>query len=82
MKMEMKPVESRQFKEVGYDPATQKMRINFGKSTYEYSNVDQAEFDTFMAAPSLGKHFGEHFKKNTEAYPYVKLPAEGETQSS
>lgn len=73
--MEMKDVKSSQFKQVGYDPATKKMRINFGKSTYEYSNVEQNHHDEFMKAESLGSHFGKHFKKNADKHPFVRLPA-------
>jgi hypothetical protein len=76
MPFEFKPVKSSQFKAVAYDPATQKMRINFGKSTYEYSNVSQEKHDEFMASDSLGRYFGEHFKKNVDAYPFARLPAE------
>lgn len=72
----MNDVKSSQFKRVGYDPATQKMRINFGKSTYEYSNVEQAHYDEFMKAGSLGSHFGKHFKKNAEKHPFVRLSSE------
>lgn len=74
--MEMKPVQSSQFKRVGYDPVTQKMRIDFGKSTYEYSNVAQKDFEDFMSAPSLGSHFGANFKKNVEKFPFARLSAE------
>jgi hypothetical protein len=74
--MEMKAVASSQFKRVGYDPTTQKMRIDFGKSTYEYSNVAQKDYEEFMAAPSLGSHFGATFKKNVEKFPFARLPVE------
>lgn len=74
--MEMKDVKSSQFKQVGYDPATKKMRINFGKSVYEYSNVEPEHHAEFMKAESLGRHFGQNFKKNVEKHPFVRLPAE------
>lgn len=74
--MEMKNVTSSQFKRVGYDPATQKMRIDFGKSTYEYSNVAQKDYEDFMAAPSLGSHFGSQIKKQPDKFPFVRLSAE------
>jgi hypothetical protein len=76
MPFEFKPVQSSQFKAVAYDPTTQKMRINFGKSTYEYANVAQKDYDEFMAAPSLGSHFGAKFKKNAEVFPFTRLPPE------
>ena len=47
--MQMNNVQSSQFKRVGYDAATQKMRIDFGKSTYEYSNVAQKDYDAASA---------------------------------
>lgn len=71
--MKMDPVVSSQFKRVGYDPATQKMRIDFGKSTYEYSNVTQEDYTAFMGAESLGSHFGKVFKKGADKFPYVRL---------
>lgn len=74
--MEMKNVQSSQFKRVGYDPATQKMRIDFGKSTYEYSNVSQKDYEDFMAAPSLGSHFGAQIKKHPDKFPYARLSSE------
>lgn len=73
MPFEFKPVTSSQFKAVAYDPTTKKMRINFGKSTYEYSNVEQIHYDAFMSAPSLGSHFGSYFKKNAELHPFERL---------
>jgi hypothetical protein len=74
--MQMNKVQSSQFKRVGYDPATQTMRIDFGKSTYQYSNVAQKDYDEFMAAPSLGSHFGAKFKKNAEVFPFQRLSVE------
>lgn len=73
---EFKPVKSSQFRAVAYDPTTKKMRVNFGKSTYEYANVEQEHFDDFMKAPSLGAHFGAHFKKNSEKHPFTRLSSE------
>lgn len=74
--MQMSKVQSSQFKRVGYDPTTQKMRIDFGKSTYEYSNVAQKDYEEFMGAPSLGSHFGANFKKNVEKFPFERLSSE------
>ena len=82
MSLVFKPVQSSQFKAVAYDPATKKMRINFGKSTYEYSNVEQPHYDSFMSAPSLGSHFGKHFKANTELHPFVRLSSEEHEQGA
>lgn len=79
--MKMQNVTSSQFKRVGYDPTTKKMRIDFGKSTYEYSNVEQTHFDDFMKAPSMGSHFGANFKKNVEKFPFVRMSAEDHAAS-
>lgn len=76
MPFEFKPVKSSQFKSVAYDPTTKKMRINFGKSTYEYSNVEPKDHADFMAAPSLGSHFAANFKKNTEKFPFARLSSD------
>lgn len=74
--MDLNKVQSSQFKRVGYDPATKKMRIDFGKSTYEYSNVEPQDFEDFMKADSLGSHFGKVFKKNVEKFPFTRLSDE------
>jgi hypothetical protein len=75
MAFKFTPVKSSQLKAVAYDPVTKKMRINFGNSTYEYSNVEPEDHSTFMKAPSIGRHFGAVFKKN-DKYPFVRLSAE------
>jgi hypothetical protein len=73
--MQMNNVQSSQFKRVGYDATTQKMRIDFGKSTYEYSNVSGEDYAQFMGADSLGRHFGATFKKN-DKFPFQRLSTE------
>jgi hypothetical protein len=71
------PISSSQIHSIGHDPATNTCAICFkGKdgaagSVYHYENVDAATFEAFKSAKSLGRHFGEHFKKN-EKHPYAK----------
>lgn len=71
--MERQEVKSSQIKSVGHDPSTNMMEIEFnGGAIYQYSNVDQEEFDTFLKSESIGKHFGATFK-NDARYPFVKI---------
>lgn len=57
--IEMKPVASSNLSAVGYDPATQRLRVRFGTKPliYEYADVPQAKFDGLMAAESKGSYF-------------------------
>jgi hypothetical protein len=46
-----------------YDPDTQVMTIEFmNGSIYEYANVPQDEYESFVNASSAGKYFGAHIK--------------------
>ena len=61
---EMVPVSSSQIEAVGFNAATNQLRIRFLKngSLYEYDNVDQATFDGLVNAPSVGSYFGAVIK--------------------
>lgn len=60
----MKPVErSSTIEAVGYDPATQLLKVKFKSGgTYHYESVPAAEHQKLMAAESIGKHFHAHIR--------------------
>ena len=73
--MEMIPVTSSNVKAnvkaYGYEPVTQKFRVQFGSgSTYEVSNFPQSELSKFIAAPSKGSHYAQYIRGK---YPIVKV---------
>jgi hypothetical protein len=61
-------VESSQIFSVGFDAAIGDIEIQFktakgeGGSVYRYTGKTKADFDAFVGAESLGKHFGAHIK--------------------
>lgn len=80
--MDMKPVKSSQIHAIGYDPATNKLRIQFlaGKdrvpgSIYEYDNVSSDLHAALIGADSIGRHFGA-FIKNNANIPFRKIDPE------
>jgi len=87
MPIERKPVDSSQIHNVGYDPDTKTMEIQFKNrdgapgSVYSYANVEQAVADDFFREKdengekwSVGRHFGRTLKADPKKYPYTKLP--------
>lgn len=61
--MTMQPVESSNIHSVGYDAATETMRVRFrsGK-TYDYPGTKPDEHTRFMEAKSKGGHFSKVFR--------------------
>jgi KTSC domain len=59
---------------LGYDPVSRRATIQFKNSSalYHYPNVEQADFDALKNAPSVGTHFGMHFRLK---YPGEKVAA-------
>ncbi len=58
-------VESNQVKAIGYDEATKTLAVTFTRGTgaiYHYPDVSKETFDSFKAAESIGKFFGQHIK--------------------
>lgn len=56
-------VQSSQLSEVGYDPETKKLEIQFKNgAVYEYDNVPQSTYDELMAAESVGAYFNKFVK--------------------
>lgn len=70
--MNMTPVSSSNLKAVGYDAATQTLRIAFISSgIYEYSAVPSSIHAGLMAASSHGSYFDTHIKKGPYSYRKV-----------
>ena len=68
-------VTSNQVKAIGYDADTKTLAVTFTRgqgAIYHYANVEQATFDAFKSAESIGKFFGQHIK----SLPFDKFPAE------
>lgn len=69
--MQMKAVKSGNIKKIGYAPESKKLRVQFSSgSEYDYDDVSQKEFDSFVGAKSIGKHF---FAKIRNMKKFTKL---------
>lgn len=63
--MERRPVSSSHLAAVGYDPAAQKMQVEFSNgAVYEYHGIPAHVHDALMSAHSAGEHFAKHIKTN------------------
>lgn len=61
--MEMEPVNSTNVHSIGYDPASETLRIKYHSGhTGDYANVPQNKHDELMAADSKGQFLNEHVK--------------------
>jgi len=78
----LQDVDSTQIHSIGYDPETQTLAIRFTRgfgekrgpgSLYHYSNVEQADYDAFLASESKGKHFGQHIKPFADKFHFQKI---------
>lgn len=61
----MSDVKSSQIKQVGYDPDTKTLAIQFSHGAgahYHYPGVSEEDYQKFIGAESLGAHFGKHLK--------------------
>lgn len=47
---------------IGYDPATQTLRVEFHSGTYEYDGVTPAQHEALMAADSKGSFIHAHVR--------------------
>ena len=68
--MHMVPVSSSNLVAVGYDAATQTLRIQFHSGTYDYYNVPEHVYHGLLNAPSKGQYHHNHIK---HAYPYRRI---------
>jgi hypothetical protein len=65
--MNMIPVRSSAIRAVGYDPATQRMRITFVEGHgYDFCRVPSYIFDGLLRAPSKGGYYNDLIK---DRYP-------------
>lgn len=93
----LNPVASSQIHGIGYDEATKTLAVQFkrkgpagddGKPTmvagsiYHYGNVTPDQHKAFAGAESLGRHLGQTFKADPEAFPCVKCENEEAEQTS
>lgn len=71
--MDMKPVESSLITAVGYDEATEILRIEFKSGgTYDYMMVPTHVYEDMMASESIGKFFLRRIKGNSD-FPFEKV---------
>ena len=66
--MKMVSVESSHIKAIGYDEATQVMRVEYTQASYEYSNVPKNIYEQIMNADSKGRALREAVSTNGFAY--------------
>lgn len=70
--MEMKPVVSSNIAAIGFEKDT--MRVQFNNGGLYEAPATQADFDTFLASKSKGKHFNSILKK---AFNWSKIEKKG-----
>ena len=68
--MEMRPVASSNVTAVGYDAATETLRIDFNSGTYDYSNVPEDVYEGLVTAASVGRFIAQNIRGN---YPSTKV---------
>lgn len=70
----LSPVDSSQIAAVGYDLATKRLAVQFKSNTsvvYHYPGVTLGQYEEFVKAESLGRHFRLHIK----SLPFNKVAA-------
>ena len=61
--MEMIRVSSSAISAIGYDPATQRMKIRFTSgSTYDFCRVPEHVFTGFLQSSSKGSYYDRHIR--------------------
>lgn len=78
--IELKPVNSKQVKAVGYDEATKTLAVQFLRGAgaiYHYPGVEPQQYVDFVGAESIGRHFDAHIKP----LPFTKYPPEESTEA-
>ena len=82
--IEMKPVVSSNISAIGYDEATERLRIRFGSKPliYEYAKVPKAKFDALMASESKGSHFFKEIKGKHDFIPIAPVATGQSTDAS
>lgn len=65
-------VSSRSLRELGYDPDTQALEVQFHNgSLYRYEQVPPEVVQALLQADSLGRYFNQVFKARD--YPYQRI---------
>lgn len=70
--MIMKPVSSSHISAIGYDEATQVMKVEYNQASYEYSDVPKNVYEQIMNADSKGRALREAINTNGFAYKRVE----------
>ena len=71
--MEREAVESSNLAEVGYDPTTHTVEIQFKKgAVYQYYEVPEDVYEEFVASKSIGKAFSQLIKGGGYKYECVE----------
>jgi len=71
----MTGVKSSQIESLGYHPETKTLAVKFLKGAeYRYANVEPAQYDALIKAPSVYSLFNSTIKANPATYPYTKMP--------
>lgn len=67
-------VKSKYIKQLGHCGKTNTLGVCFqnGK-TFHYSNVTAEMFEALKSAPSIGKHFHQNIRGNSEQYPHKEF---------
>lgn len=67
--MEMIRVNSSAIAAVGYDPPSQRMKIQFKQGkTYDFCRVPQSVFDGLLSASSKGSYYDSHIRNRYQCY--------------
>jgi hypothetical protein len=75
MGMKREAVESSMLREVGYDPETRTLEVEFTSgSVYEYYDVPPEQHEGLLRAESLGQYFLANIR---DAYRYRRLNKSG-----
>lgn len=66
--MEMQAVTSSNIESIGYDAATETMRVKFKSGgVYDYSGVQEATYYAVLMAPSIGSWVARYIKGKYES---------------
>ncbi|TLN26716.1 KTSC domain-containing protein [bacterium] len=68
--MNMVPVSSSNLVSVGYDPATQTLRVQFKLGCYDYTGVPESVYRGLLGAPSKGEYHAARIKYS---FPYRRI---------
>lgn len=62
--VDLHPVDSTSIEAIGYDPASRELHVRFLQAgrTYTYFDVDEAVYEEFRQADSIGQFFNANIK--------------------